>query len=266
MSTHYATLGLPASASATDIKQAYRKLVWLTHPDRTPDPAAHARYLAVNEAYEVLSNPSRRASYDAALEWRAATPSPSFRPTPPRPAARPYRPGFRPPTPPTHVRYAKEFAQLLPWLKGVAASSLLLIALLFADYATTIHLPNETVQRFDYVEQGSRRGGKQAYLVFYTEHARFRTPSTVDLEPGDRVYVQQTRLFGKPHRIAVLSGKLRGQNVEPGQFGTLKVLGTGVLLSALGVLLLRLRPDQTFNFGFVNWVSVGLLLLFYVFY
>ncbi|NVO83466.1 J domain-containing protein [Hymenobacter terrestris] len=266
MSTHYATLGLPANASATDIRQAYRKLVWLTHPDHTPDPAAHARYLAVNEAYEVLSNPSRRASYDAALEWRAAAPSPSFQPTPPRqPEAHPHQPGFRPPTPPTHVRYAKEFAQLLPWLKWVAASSLLLIVLLFADYATTIHLPNETVQRFDYVEQGSR-GGKQTYLVFYTEQARFRTPSTVDLEPGDRVHVQQTRWFGKPHRIAVLSGKLRGQSIELGRFGILKVLGTGVLLSALGVLLLRLRPDQIFNFGFVNWVAVGLLLMFYVFH
>lgn len=90
MSTHYATLGLPANATAADIRQAYRQLVKLTHPDRTPDPAAHERYLAVNDAYEVLGNPARRAAYDAALKWRAtarpqpATPPP--RPAPPRSA------------------------------------------------------------------------------------------------------------------------------------------------------------------------------------
>lgn len=100
MSTHYATLGLPTTASTADIRQAYRQLVWLTHPDRTPDPAAHARYLVVNDAYEVLSNPARRAAYDAALEWRATAPQ--------RPAAPP-----RPPTSPP-PRYTRQSSPTQP--------------------------------------------------------------------------------------------------------------------------------------------------------
>ena len=40
----------------------------LTHPDRTPDPNAHARYFAINAAYEVLSDPSRRFAYDAKIQ------------------------------------------------------------------------------------------------------------------------------------------------------------------------------------------------------
>lgn len=266
MNTHYATLGLPANATSDAIRQAYRRLVLLTHPDRTPDPAAHQRFLAVNDAYDVLRDPARRAAYDAALRrLLAPPPAPSIRPTPPRPGPNQHRPGFRPPTPPVHVRYAKEFAQLLPWLKAVAAASLLLVVLLFADYATTVHLPNETVQRYDYVVRRTR-SEKLIYLIFYTEHAKFRTSNSVNLEAGDRVGIYQTRWFGKPHRVAIVSGTLRGQSVELGQFGKLKVFGTAVLLSALGVLLLRLRPDQTFNFGFVNCVAVGLLLMFYVFY
>ena len=64
--THYEVLELPENASTADIRRAYRRLVLLTHPDRTLDPAAHARYLAINAAYEVLADPGRRAVYDVA--------------------------------------------------------------------------------------------------------------------------------------------------------------------------------------------------------
>ena len=70
---HYEALELPATAPAADIRSAYRRLVLLTHPDRTPDPAAHARYLAINAAYEVLSDPARRATYDNFISF--ATPA-----------------------------------------------------------------------------------------------------------------------------------------------------------------------------------------------
>ena len=70
---HYEALELPATAPAADIRRAYRRLVLLTHPDRTPDPAAHARYLAINAAYEVLSDPARRAAYDSSFRVDTAT-------------------------------------------------------------------------------------------------------------------------------------------------------------------------------------------------
>ncbi|WBO83657.1 J domain-containing protein [Hymenobacter yonginensis] len=65
--SYYAVLELSTQASPEDIRRAYRRLVLSTHPDRTPDPAQHRRYLAINEAYETLSDPARRAAYDAAL-------------------------------------------------------------------------------------------------------------------------------------------------------------------------------------------------------
>nr|WP_262908015.1 J domain-containing protein [Hymenobacter sp. 15J16-1T3B] len=66
----YQVLELPEQASAEDIRRAYLRLVRLTHPDRTPDPAAHRRYLLVNEAYDTLRQPSLRARYDAQLQAR----------------------------------------------------------------------------------------------------------------------------------------------------------------------------------------------------
>ncbi|QIX61925.1 J domain-containing protein [Hymenobacter sp. BT18] len=77
MITYYAVLELSEQAAAAEIRRAYLHLVRLTHPDRTADPAAHQRYLAVNEAYETLSDPIRRQRYDAALQQAQKLPAPA---------------------------------------------------------------------------------------------------------------------------------------------------------------------------------------------
>jgi DnaJ-class molecular chaperone len=62
----YATLGLTKTASAAEIKKAYRKLVRSSHPDLHPDdPKAEARFKAVNAAYDLLGDPEKRARFDA---------------------------------------------------------------------------------------------------------------------------------------------------------------------------------------------------------
>ena len=61
----YATLGVSKSASAEDIKKAYRKLARELHPDRNPGNAeAEDRFKAVSEANDVLSDSRKRAEYD----------------------------------------------------------------------------------------------------------------------------------------------------------------------------------------------------------
>lgn len=67
-STHYEVLGVPTSASAEDIKRAYKQLAKATHPDMNPgDSLAHARFIRVQEAYETLADPAKRANYDRLL-------------------------------------------------------------------------------------------------------------------------------------------------------------------------------------------------------
>jgi curved DNA-binding protein len=62
---YYATLGINKSASADQIKQAFRKLARKYHPDVNPnDKTAEAKFKEINEAYEVLSDPDKRRKYD----------------------------------------------------------------------------------------------------------------------------------------------------------------------------------------------------------
>lgn len=62
---YYRILGVDRDADPGRIKKAFRKLARETHPDANPgDPGAEARFREIAEAYEVLSDPDRRRSYD----------------------------------------------------------------------------------------------------------------------------------------------------------------------------------------------------------
>jgi molecular chaperone DnaJ len=62
---YYEVLGLGRTASEEELKKAYRRLAIQYHPDRNPgDKTAEERFKEINEAYQVLSDPERRAQYD----------------------------------------------------------------------------------------------------------------------------------------------------------------------------------------------------------
>ena len=62
---YYELLGVSRTASADDLKKAFRKLAMQHHPDRNKDDKeAEKRFKTINHAYDILKDPETRAAYD----------------------------------------------------------------------------------------------------------------------------------------------------------------------------------------------------------
>ncbi len=64
MKDYYALLGIDANATKSDIKRNYRLLATKFHPDKNSDAGAASKFIAITEAYDVLSNRKSRTQYD----------------------------------------------------------------------------------------------------------------------------------------------------------------------------------------------------------
>jgi len=64
MTDHYTALGLDSAATLAEIKKAFRQKASFWHPDKNADPEAPARFRAVQQAYEVLTDADKRQAYD----------------------------------------------------------------------------------------------------------------------------------------------------------------------------------------------------------
>ena len=78
---YYAILGIEPSAGEAEIKTAYRRLARKYHPDVSKEAGAEEKFKAVNEAYEALRDPQKRAAYDQ-LRAQGYRPGEEFRPPP----------------------------------------------------------------------------------------------------------------------------------------------------------------------------------------
>ena len=65
--TLYGILGLKVDAPGAEVKASWRRLIRQWHPDRNSEPDAAQQFMAIQTAYEVLSDPAKRARYDAGL-------------------------------------------------------------------------------------------------------------------------------------------------------------------------------------------------------
>jgi len=89
MATYYEILGVAQTASAQEIKQAYRRLVKIYHPDRNPgNTEVIQRMVLINEAYNVIKDPVRRAQYDSLITLQTQPESQDFHTTEPTEAQR----------------------------------------------------------------------------------------------------------------------------------------------------------------------------------
>lgn len=79
---YYKILGVDESASAQELKAAYRRLARKYHPDVSKEPDTDERFKEIGEAYEVLKDPDKRAEYDQLRARGARRPDGGFEPPP----------------------------------------------------------------------------------------------------------------------------------------------------------------------------------------
>jgi hypothetical protein len=247
--THYQALEITENATAADIRRAYRRLVLLTHPDRTPAPAAHARYLAINAAYETLSDPARRQAYDLTLHGWAPIPAPTMSPGKARDARRPRRTGQRRAPAPPVVRYAAESARALQLMRPFLIGALLLCLFLALD----LWLAKETVEQVLQTETFTYHN-----VYHYTERGTFMLPD--ELPVGTKLLLTRT-----PLRQTAISARLSPyepvfvfRSVYGGASNTFWL---GLLFTATLALTPRLSNDSRLVASFVAIVCLVLTLL-----
>lgn len=70
MENLYNILGVSPTATTDEVKKAYRSLAMRHHPDRSAQPGSESRFNAIKTAYELLSDPKKRAEYNQSINNR----------------------------------------------------------------------------------------------------------------------------------------------------------------------------------------------------
>jgi curved DNA-binding protein len=174
---YYDTLGVTRAAGAEEIKRAYRKLARKYHPDVSKEKNAEAKFKDVQEAYEVLKDPEKRAAYDQ--------------------LGRDYRPGqqFRPP-PDWQQRFSRPGSQRFSDLNGFSD----FFSSLFGDAAAGPAPAEADAGLLEVSVEEAFAGTK--YRVTISENGR---PRPVDVQiPAGITDGQALRIAGVGQRPALL--------------------------------------------------------------
>ena len=116
---YYKILGVARTATAEDLKKSYRRLARKYHPDVSKEKDAEQKFKEVQEAYEVLKDPEKRAAYDQlGSDWKSGQ---QFRPPPDWASGFEFSGGSRPRTGGAHVFEEEGFSDFFSSLFGDAS-------------------------------------------------------------------------------------------------------------------------------------------------
>jgi curved DNA-binding protein CbpA len=262
MKDYYAILGIRSTAHAAEIKRIYRRLVVQYHPDKNPDPQAHAYMAEINEAYDVLGDPDSRAAYDLRRHqgWTelfgsaaAAEPAPS--------APRHRDPRYRPRAAPVSSarREQREMMQMcVPYIRWFNIVGLVVTVLFAIDYILPYKAIESEIVDYRAQHMGSRYGSQGGYSSTKLNLANgeklsvngFSTPVILD---NPRIRYRRTLVYK-----TLMSIDYRGIHTKVGYtYRALAIFPLVLFGTSLAAVLRRKNIEFFFNASFVN----GLLLL-----
>jgi hypothetical protein len=257
---YYQTLGVKYSASHEEIKRAYRRLAILYHPDKNRDPAAENIFKNINEAYDVLGDPSKRNMYDLRLQSYFGD---TIEETPPH-----RDPAYRSTRQKVHRKSDRErlsdlMRQYMPWAIRITQFCFGFSMLIVVDYV----LPRR-VTNFQIIETNVRRTYTRNYATTWWI-IRTDGGHVIDIPyefsdhfaTGKQVDISSTMLFDVPRRVAsdTLAVRLNKSIYGNFLFAPIALL----FFSTLG-LLFRKNVEYAFNLSVTSLIILiftGVLLL-----
>ncbi|MFN9330101.1 MAG: J domain-containing protein [Cyclobacteriaceae bacterium] len=255
MRDYYSILNVSTNASGEEIKQAFRKLALLYHPDKNPSASAVERFREIHEAYQVLSDPLKKTMYDQMLREdpvSAHVPRPRRKRSGPTPTGAHGEVRYKDPERERQLAFMRENVHY-----AVAASRFTLVVSLFL--ALDLFLPPERVEHriveadimFDASGRVKMENGKVYKMTEEQARAMARNQG--------QVYLYSSAWLGIP-----LSMENERTNYKTRVWGTIygNFLFAPVILlitSCLGVFW-RKGFELRFNMGAVNFFMLLLTL------
>lgn len=262
MKDYYEILGVSKTASASEIKQAYRKWVQQFHPDVNPSPAAQEQIREINEAYEVLGNETKRNAYDHRLDNPFSSSETEV--TPPH-RDRAYRRGT------TGFRQREKSEQTIIMEKSIKAIrwiafiSLLFCSVLFFDYLLPARRQTETIVQVVevYKTRFQRKYHEQNKLITNRgRHITIVVDESEYFEVGTEVVVVESRLLGIQLRIETISGSHTVSNLATLYANFIFLPIMLLVASVMGVVVKKGTPDFHFSLGLVILALFVFTLIF----
>jgi curved DNA-binding protein CbpA len=253
---YYAILGVPPSASAGEIKRAFRRLAVRYHPDKNPSEDAAPLFHDINEAYDVLGDPEKRALYDLRKENPFVEILSQAPPTHPDPAYR--RRAYQPPRkrePPASYILMRDNLKHVMWISRVG---LLLSTLFFVDY----FLPNlhyeETVEDITAVYI---RKSVSYHIVTTTSGREIKLYDFVgtNFKIGSVIRLRATPIFGSIITVSNAAGTYREWVAY--MYSNLIFFPILLFLSSLLAFIFRKKVEFCFN---ANIAAFVLLIMTYI--
>lgn len=263
MKDYYEILGITKEATQREIRNAYRRLVVLYHPDKNPDPAAQEKIRDINLAYDVLGDEEKRRAYDLRFvtAWTEMIREEPVTPRHRDPRYRRKPPGYRPPPKPTQHDLMVNY---LPYTIYICYAGLLLTSLLFVDRILPFKVTQEEILLV-YSTHSARNHDKmydvittswgKKIIVYNGEAERFLTETELK--------VITTRLFAIPMEVV---GITTHETLELAYiYRNFIFFPLFLFVTSLLAVILRKKVEFSFNMSIVNAI-VLILNLYFIFH
>ena len=194
MKDYYAILGVSHTASADEIKKAFRKLAIQFHPDKNPDPQAEVVFKDLSEAYDVLSDWEKRKKYDLHFEnpFTATVSDGSPKPFHRDPKYRPKPSGYRPPHKPSIY---ETMAEYLPYFRRISWTGVVVTALIVVDFLLPYRATEELLVGVNRVTGGRDQFRYYEFNTYSGKQIKAHDYAASTLVYEDRIRYHQTAIF-----------------------------------------------------------------------